>query len=371
MLRQAISSRSANVSRPPAAGGLRGLAGGRGASLFMALAAGFQALLGRLTAQDDVLVGTAVANRDRVELEGLIGFFVNTLVLRGDLSGAPSFRELLGRVRETALAAYLHQDVPFEKLVEELAPERNLSYPPLFQVMLALQNAPAGSLEIETLRLRPLNVEGAVAKFDLTVSFGESRGGLVGGAEYATDLFDATTVDRLAAGFERLLTAAVGDADRCVADLPLLSPAELHQLIEQLPPAAHAAVPGPPVLALFEGWADRTPDAIAAFAAGEAVTWAELDRRANRLAHRLVRLGVMMETRVGLCVERSVEMLIAVLGILKAGGAYVPLDPAYPRERLAFLMEDARVAVLITQERLLDRLPAGTGVATVLLDAGG
>ncbi|HEY2740313.1 MAG TPA: condensation domain-containing protein, partial [Thermoanaerobaculia bacterium] len=326
------------------------LARREGATLFMLLLAAFQALLARHSGQDDLAVGSPVAGRNRMETEELIGFFVNTLVLRGDLSsggtGGPTFRELLGRTRETALAAHLHQDVPFEKLVQELAPERNLAHAPLFQVMLVLQNAPAESLEIPGLRLRPVSTPGTAAKFDLTVSFAEHEGALSGMGEYAADLFDDPTIHRLLAGFERLLAGALAAPDRPLADLPLLSDAERHQVrIEWNPPGE---TPGLSVVEMFESWVDRTPDAIAVIAPGEALTYAELDRRANRLAHRLRALGVTIDSRVGLSAERSPEMIVAVLGILKAGAAYVPLDPAYPRERLDFMIEDARLQVLVT-----------------------
>ncbi|HVR95834.1 MAG TPA: amino acid adenylation domain-containing protein, partial [Thermoanaerobaculia bacterium] len=354
------------------------LARREGATLFMALLAGFQALLARYSGQDDLAVGSPISGRNRVEIEGLIGFFVNTLVMRGDLTGnlpggrggVPTFRELLGRVRETALAAYLHQDVPFEKLVEELAPERNLAHSPLFQVMLVLDSAPLASLAIRDLRLRPASGAGTTAKFDLVLSLEQRENGLIGAVEHATDLFDAATIDRLIGHYERLLEAAVSGEDQPLADLPLLSAAELHQARTEWNPAGAAgAAPDAPVAERFESWTDRTPDAIAVLAPGEALSYAEIDRRANRLARRLRALGVTVDCRVGLCAERSPAMIVAVLGILKAGAAYVPLDPAYPRERLAFMVEDARIPVLLTEARLLGSLPE-IPAATVLLDSG-
>jgi amino acid adenylation domain-containing protein len=332
-----------------------------GATLFMVLLAALQALLARTSGQDDLAVGSPIAGRNQVETEGLIGFFVNTLVLRGELAGAPSFRDLLGRVRAAALAAYMHQDLPFEKLVEELAPERSLAHSPLFQVMLALQNAPAETLEIRGLRLRPANAAATTVKFDLTLDVTEHGGALLGTAEYATSLFDATTVQRLLAGFERLLAGAVADPDRCAADLPLLSAEELHQVRSEWNPAPPA--PAASLVEMFESWVDRTPDAIALLAPGEALSYAGLDQRANRLAHRLRAHGVTIDSRVGLCAERSPEMIIAVLGILKAGAAYVPLDPTYPRERLAYLIEDAHVPVLLTREDILNAGESDSGPA--------
>ncbi|HZF13329.1 MAG TPA: amino acid adenylation domain-containing protein, partial [Thermoanaerobaculia bacterium] len=347
---------------------VQALARRSGATLFMVLLAGFQGLLARWSGQEDFAVGAPVAGRTHREIEPLIGFFVNTLVLRGDLSGTPSFYQLLGRVRETALSAYRHQDVPFDKLVEELAAERSLARTPLIQVLLALQNAPGLSLEIGDLRLRLLRVETRTAKFDLTVHLAEQDGALAGRVEYTTDLFDRTTVDRLIAGYERLVAGAVAEEDRPLVDLPLLSAAELHQIRSEWNPAP--APPGAALVERFESWAERTPDAIAVLAPAEALTYSELDVRADRLARRLRSLGVTLDARIGLCAERSPAMILAVLGIQKAGAAYVPLDPEYPRERLAFMVEDARLLLLITEERLLGRLPE-TAVATLLLDAGG
>ncbi|HVG09770.1 MAG TPA: amino acid adenylation domain-containing protein, partial [Thermoanaerobaculia bacterium] len=332
-----------------------------GATLFMVLLAGFEALLARTSGQDDLAVGSPVAGRNRVEIEGLIGFFVNTLVLRGDLSHAPSLRELLGRVRETALAAWLHQDVPFEKLVEELAPERSLAHSPLFQVMFVLQNAPAERLELRDLRLRMLEGTATNAKFDLTLAL-EGHDGAI---EYASDLFDGTTIDRLIVHYERLLAGALADPDQPLENLSLLSQSERHQL--RIEWNSDAAAPALSLIERFESWVGRAPDAAAVLAPEEVLTYAELDARANRLAHRLRALGVTIDSRIGLCAERSPAMIVAVLGILKAGAAYVPLDPVYPKERLAFMVEDARIPLLLTEERLLGSLPE-TAAATVLLD---
>jgi amino acid adenylation domain-containing protein len=355
------------------------LARREGATLFMVLLTVFQALLARLSGQHDLAVGSPVAARNRVEIEGLIGFFVNTLVLRGGIPADmadTSLRAQLARVRETALAAYLHQDVPFEKLVEDLAPGRSLAHAPLFQVMFALQSNAGFGLEIRDLRLRPVTAGGALgtagaagtaAKFDLTLTWVEQAGELAGELNCATDLFDGATIDRLAGYCERLAAAAVAAADRPLADLPLLSPAELHQARSEWNPAASAAGAAPAsVVARFERWAARTPHATAVVAAEETLTYADLDARANRLARRLRSLGVTTDGRVGLCAERSAAMIAAVLGILKAGAAYVPLDPAYPRERLAFMVEDARLPVLVAEERLLGFLPQTTA-ATLLL----
>jgi amino acid adenylation domain-containing protein len=341
-----------------------------GATLFMVLLAGLQTLLARASGQEDLAVGSPVAGRRRTEVEGLIGFFVNTLVLRGNLAGAPTFREILGRVRGTALAAYMHQDLPFEKLVEELAPERSLAHTPLFQVMFVLQNAPAEDLEIRDLRLRPFSGAGTTAKFDLTINLGEHDGELIGIAEHATDLYDSTTIDRLIGHFERLLAAAVASPDEPAFALPLLSPEEHRQiLVEWNDTAAESAYRTPACLdALFAAQVRRTPDTIAVVFGDEELTYAELDSRASRLARHLRRLGVGPDVLVGLSVERSLEMIVGVLGILRAGGVCVPLDPQYPAQRLAFMLEDTSCPVLLTQASLRDRLPAGS-YEVLLLDS--
>nr|QEO74530.1 condensation domain-containing protein [uncultured bacterium] len=341
-----------------------------GSTLFMVLLAGFQALLARYSDQQDFAVGTPVAGRNRVEMEGLIGFFVNTLVLRADLTGdgtgGPTFGELLGRVRETALAAQMHQDLPFERLVEELAPERSLAHAPLFQVMLALQNAPAESLEIRDLLLRPLGGGGTTAKLDLTLSLAEHPDGLSGNVEYATDLFDASTIDRLIGHYERLLTAAVVAPELRVAELPLLLAAERHQVIVE---SNDTSVPWPEGLLLHEvvaAQAARSPDAPAIRFAEETLTYTGLALQADRLARRLYTLGCIPESRVGIALERSPDLIVALLGVLRAGAAYVPLDPGYPRERLAMVLEDAASRVLITRTSLLASLPPAPGAVLCL-----
>jgi len=323
-----------------------------GATLFMVLLAGFQALLARHSGQQDLAVGSPVAGRNQVETEGLIGFFVNTLVLRGDLSREPSFRELLGRARETALAAYLHQDVPFEKLVQELAPERILAQTPLFQVMLTLQNAPVESLEIRDLRLRPVSTAGTVAKFDLELSLQEQQeqgGALAGTVEYATDLFDAATIDRLLVHFESLLAAALAQPDLRISELPLLSTAESHQLLAEWNDTEVALARGLLLSSLIAGQAARTPHALAATCGEESLTYARLDAAAQRVAHHLRMLGCGPESRVGVALERTLDLLVAFLGVLAAGAVYVPLDPEYPAARLTHLLEDSQPAALITQ----------------------
>nr|QEO74125.1 condensation domain-containing protein [uncultured bacterium] len=327
---------------------LQALVRGEGATLFMALVAGFQALLARTTGREDLPVGTPIANRNRAEIEDLIGFFVNTLVLRGDLSGDPSFREMLARSREAAFGAYAHQDVPFEKLVEELRPERDLSHSPLFQVMVMLQNAPMEALELPDLTVVPQGTDGGTTKFDLRLALMQTTEGLAGSLVYNRDLFDASTVERLGGYLETLLTAAAAHSELPLSELPLLGEAERRQLLQW--GDARPTSDGRALLhRLFEARAASEPERPAVTCAGEHLTYRELDVRANRLAHVLIASGVQPGDLVGLRLERSLDMVVAVLGVLKAGGAYLPLDPTYPEERLAFAIEDSRVAVVITQ----------------------
>ncbi|MGA2224692.1 MAG: amino acid adenylation domain-containing protein, partial [Syntrophobacteraceae bacterium] len=323
-----------------------------GVTLFMTLLAAFQALLHRYTGQDDIIVGSPIANRNRLETEGLIGFFANTLVLRTDLSGNPTFRKLLVRVREMALGAYAHQDLPFERLVEELHVARDLSYNPLFQVMLVFQNASLEPLQLSGLTLTPLATETGSAKFDLTLELIEGPRGLAGSIEYNTDLFDSDTIERMAGHFQILLQGIIANPDSRLSELQLLTEAERHQLLEWN--ATQTDYPRDKCIQeLFEEQVERIPDAVALVFKDQRLTYRELNRRANQLARHLRNLGVGPEVLVGICMERSLEMVVGLLGILKAGGAYVPLDSAYPRERLAFMVEDTRIAVLLTQRRTM------------------
>jgi len=332
-------------------------------TLFMTLLAAFQTLLLRYTGQDELIVGSPIANRTRPETEKLIGFFVNTLVLRGDLSGNPTFRELLWRAREATLGAYAHQDLPFERLVEALQRERDLSRHPLFQVMFALQNAPMEPPRLSNLAVRVVDLETVTSPFDLTLLLEESTGGLKGLLEYNTDLFDAKTIARLIGHFETLLAGIVADPDCRLSDLPLLTPAERHQLADwNVTTTPYPA--GRCLHELVEAQVERTPDAVAVQFGDAELSYRELNARANQLAHYLRRLGVGPEVRVGICVERSLEQMIGLLGVLKAGGAYLPLDPTYPAERLAYMLEDAGTPVVLTQQHLRSVLP--THAARVL-----
>ncbi|MET0646190.1 MAG: amino acid adenylation domain-containing protein [Pyrinomonadaceae bacterium] len=339
-----------------------------GVTLFMTLLAAFQTLLHRYTQQDDVLVGTAIANRNRAETEQLIGFFANTLVMRTSLAGDPTFIEVLHRVREVSLGAYAHQDLPFEKLVEELQPERSLSHLPLFQTMFILQNAPLQRLELDSLKLSPLEVDNWSAKLDLLLTMTEDPQGLTGTWIYNTDLFDATTVERMMVHFQTLLEGVAADPHQKISTMPLLSQEEWRQSVVEWNSATSEQGGSRCMQELFEEHAERTPDAVAVVYEDEELSYDELNRRANRLAHYLKRLGAGPQVLVGICVERSVEMIVGLLGILKAGATYVPLDPTYPSERLAFMVEDSRTPILLTQERLVPILPA-QGTRVVCLDA--
>ena len=324
-------------------------------TLFMTMLAAFQVLLYRYSGQEDIAVGTPIAGRGRTELEELIGFFANTLVMRSDLSGNPSFRELLARVRETALGAYTHQDLPFEKLVEELAPARDLSRNPLFQVVLALQNLPNEPLALGALEVEQLPTQGFGSKFDLMLTLRETAQGLYASWEYATDLFDETTIERMAANFQVLIEGIVADPACPIAQLPILTTAERERLAQWNDTAAE--YPSTRCIhQLFEEQVARTPQAVALICEDRQLTYAELNARANQLAHHLIGLGVEPEALVGVCLERSIDLVIALLAILKAGAAYVPLDPAYPAERLDFMLEDTRAAVLISTAVLSERL---------------
>ncbi|HEV7515241.1 MAG TPA: condensation domain-containing protein, partial [Thermoanaerobaculia bacterium] len=346
---------------------LERLSRGSGATLFMALLAAFQALLGRYSGQEDVVVGTPVAGRNHVLTEGLIGFFVNTLAIRTRLAGEPDFLELLARVREGTLSAFDHQDLPFEKLVGELQIERNMSHAPLFQVVFALQNAPAATRVIPGLALAPLAVDSGTAKFDLTAIVAPAGGGLSGLLEYNRDLFDRTTAQRLAGGFVRWLEAAVAAPAASLGQLSLLSTAERHQVLWEWNGTPGEPGWGGPLARLLAARAAANPGAPAVIGGDTVLTYDQLYGRAARVARRLRELGVGPGTRVGLCLERSPDLIVGLLATLGAGGAYVTLDPSYPEERLAFLLADCGAAVLVTRSDLGSRLPAG-GPALLLLD---
>ena len=339
---------------------LKRLSQSRDATLFMTLLAGFQTLLGRYSRQEQICVGTPIAGRDRSEIEGLIGVFINTLVLRGDLSGSPTFEELLARVRETTLTAYEHQDLPFELLVEELQPKRDLSRSPLFQAMFVLQNAPIPQKHLRDLTFSPLEFETGTSKFDLFCQFEETESGLKGWMEYNTDLFDASTIDRMVGSFEQVLESVVSDPGRLIDTIDLLPSSERHNVLVDWN-ATDEPYPDRCIDQLIAEQARRTPSAVAVVSGDDQLTYLELDRRSNQLARRLRALGVGPDVLVGICVARHVEMVVGLLGILKAGGAYVPLDPSFPLVRLQFMLEDTAAPVLLSEQSLLDSFPSYGG----------
>ena len=355
-------------------GRLLELARACGCTLFMVLQAGFAVLLSRLGAGSDIPLGTPAAGRSDEALDGLVGFFVNTLVLRTDVSGDPTFTELLARVRETDLAAYEHQEIPFERVVEELNPDRSLARHPLFQVMLQLDNEPDEDLRLPGLVVRDEPVAFDVAKFDLRLDLTDQRGadsapaGLAGVLEYATDLFDRATVARIAAGLLRVLEQVAADPARSVGALELLSAEEARQILVEWNDTG-TEVPELTVPELFEQCAARTPDAVAVVCGELALSYGELNERADRLARRLLRLGAGPERLVALALPRSTELVVALLAVLKAGSCYLPLDPGQPSERLGRVLRAAAPALLLTVGALTDQLPDDVpGTVTVILD---
>ena len=336
-------------------------------TLFMTLVAAFQTLLQRYTGQDDIVVGTLIAGRNREDVEGLIGFFINTLVLRNDFSGNPTFRELLVRVKTNALDAYNHQDVPFEKLVEELQPHRDTTRNPFFDVIFQLRNYPPRSVSLGDLKIDEYEIGSDIAKFDLSVALREDLTGLNGSVDYRTDLFDAATIERMVGHFQTLLEGIVVNPDKPISALPVLTEAEKHQLLIEWNDTKTDYPKDKCIHQLFEEQVEKSPDAIAVVFEDQQVTYRELNDRANQLARYLQKLGVGPDVLVGICMDRSVDMIVALLAILKAGGAYVPLDPGLPRERIAFMLEDSQASFLLTQARIEEFVPSFAG-ARVTLD---
>ncbi|WP_441287561.1 amino acid adenylation domain-containing protein [Sorangium sp. KYC3313] len=336
-----------------------------GATLFMTLLAAFEALLHRYSGQQDFCVGTPVAGRGRTELEPLIGLFVNTLVLRARLDGDPTFAELVGRVKADALEAYAHQDLPFEIVVDALAVERDLSRNPLFQVMFALQNVPPPALTLPGVEASPVPLDVERARFDLTLFLTESGEAIEGALEFDLDLFDPETIARLAGHYETILRAVASDPGARVAELPLLTAGERRELLIAWNATSAPPPPAACLHELFDAQAERSPGAVAVASEAGELTYRELRRRADALARRLRALGVRPETRVGLCVRRTLDMVVALWAIFKAGGVHVPLDPGYPRQRLQVILEDAAAHLLVTERALSGLVPAGS--AEVLL----
>jgi len=337
---------------------LKNLSRQQGVTLFMTLLTAFKILLYRYTGQTDILVGSPIANRNRAEIESLIGFFVNVLVLRTDLSGDLSFQDLLARVKSTALEAYVHQDLPFEKLVEELQPSRDLSYNPLFQVMFVLQNVPKPNLSLSDVSVSYEEGYNGTSKFDLTLFMEDSEQGLVATCEYNRDLFNADTITRMLGHFQTLLESIVRDPEQCISGLQLLTPPEFQQLLVEWNDTKTDYPPDKCIHQLFEEQVEKTPSDIAVIFENQQLSYRELNNRANQLAHYLQQLGVKPDIMVGICVERSIEMVVGLLAIMKAGGAYMPLDPAYPKERLAFTLADSQVSVLLAHTHLINDLPS-------------
>ena len=340
--------------RPDLTQALKALSRREGATLFMTLLAAFQCLLHRYTGQENIAVGSPIAGRSRVEIEGLIGVFVNTLVFRTAFSDSPTFKELLRRARTVCLEAYSHQDIPFERLVEELQPDRKSNQNPLFQVTFQLNNGPGVLLTLPGIDAEELEVESGISKFDLSLTLTDHGEDLAGWLQYNTDLFEPATVTRMLSHFQLLLEGIVADPDRSISELPLISEPEKHQVLLEWNRTRRNYPKDKRVHELFEEQTKRRPESVAVVFEDRQLSFAELNRRANQLAHYLRKLGVGPEVPVGLCVERSLEMIVGLLGILKAGGAYLPLDSQQPKERLVFMLEDAKIAVLLTDEKAFD-----------------
>ncbi|MBE9211186.1 amino acid adenylation domain-containing protein [Plectonema cf. radiosum LEGE 06105] len=328
-----------------------------GTTLFMTLLAAYSILLYRYSGQEDICVGSPFANRNRREIEALIGFFANTIVLRTQIKDNPSFAEFLQQVRRVVLDAHAHQDVPFEQVVEVLQPERSPSYNPLFQTMFVLENFSIDTFDLPDISLTPQLVERGTSQFDLSLSMWETQEGLRGYWEYNTDLFESTTIARMTGHLQTLLSAIVANPQSIISELPILTEKEQHQLLVEWNSKQSDFPHDKCIHELFELQVEKTPFAIAVEFGSQKLTYAQLNIKANQLAHHLQTLGVKPEVLVGLCVERSLEMVVGLLGILKAGGAYVPLDPNYPPERLAYMLTDSGVSVLLTQQKLINALP--------------
>jgi amino acid adenylation domain-containing protein len=350
---------------------LKALSQRSGVTLFMTCLAAFQILLYRYSGQEDIIVGTPISGRNRAEIAGSIGCFVNTLVLRTSLEGNPSFQELLNRVKQVAVAAYTHQDLPFERLTEALNPARDLSHSPLFQAMFILESNISETWRLPGVTITPLEVaRKGIANFDLTLNLTETATGIHGGFEYNSDLFDAETIERMVAHFHTLLAGIVANPDRGIATLPLLTPAEQQQILvdwndTEIDYPKHSCIHQ-----LFEAQVERTPHAVAVICGARQLTYQQLNYRANQLADRLHGMGVTADLLVGILMERSIELIVGLLGILKAGGAYVPLDPSYPPARLSYVLADAGVGILLTQSELLSFFPAPPA-QVVCLDVDG
>ena len=346
--------------------GVKRLSRTEGATFFITLLAAFNALLSRYSGQQDLVVGTASAGRRHVAMEKVIGFFVNTLALRTDVSDDPTFRELMGRVRQTTLNAYANQDVPFEKLVEELNPVRDLSRSPLFQVMMIQQNASQRFQTLGALSVTPFGTVAETAKVDLLLNVSEVGDRLRCALEYNTDLYDARTIEQMLRHFRYVLESVIRDPSRRVSEIELQSEPEQRELLERWNQTQAEYPRESSLVELVDAQAARTPHQVAAVFEGQQLTYGDLNQRANQLAHRLRTLGVGPDILVGVCLERSLEMLVAILGVVKAGGAYLPVDPAFPKDRQAFMLDDAKVPVLLTSAKLAAGLPPHAAIQICL-----
>ncbi|NJN12841.1 MAG: amino acid adenylation domain-containing protein [Richelia sp. RM1_1_1] len=346
---------------------LRQLSQREDSTLFMSLLAAFNILLYRYTDQEDILIGSPIANRNRAELEGMLGLFVNTLVLRNNLNGNPSFCELLHRVREVTLDAYAHQDLPFEMLVEELQPERDLSRNPLYEVMFVLQNTPNSVHEVSGLSLRTLEFDSGTSQLDIFLSMSESEAGLTGCLEYNTDIFDSTTINQFIKNFQTLLENIVVNPQQRLSELSLLTASEQEQLLFKLNQTRVDYPQDATLHQLFEQQVEQTPDSLALISESEELTYCQLNHKVNQLVHYLQNQGVTRYSLVALCLESSIDMVVGILAILKAGGAYIPLDPSYPVERLNFMLADSQVSLLITKQEILEKISLSSA-KTICLD---
>lgn len=334
---------------------IKSLAQHERATLFAALLSAFQTVLYRHTNQEDITVGTPVANRNKVEIENLIGFFVNTVAIRVDLSGNPTFRQLLGRVRETILEVQTHQEIPLERVVEEVQPKRELNRAPLFQVMFVLQNAPLPQLKLADLTLVPMEIDNGTAKFDLTLYMRETGQELTGSLAYNTDLFESASIARMIACFQTLVKSVATDADQQISKLELLAATQRRQLITEYNQTDEAYLCDRFIHQLFEAEAEVSPDALALVYENQNLTYGELNKKANQLAHYLKSMGIGPEVPVGICMEPCIDTIIGMLGIIKSGGAYVPIDTSFPKERVDFILDDVRAPVLLTRQTLVEK----------------
>ncbi|HET8841222.1 MAG TPA: amino acid adenylation domain-containing protein, partial [Ktedonobacteraceae bacterium] len=347
---------------------LRQIGQGEGATLFMTLLATFQILLCRYSGQEDIVVATPIANRSHVDVENLIGFFINTLVLRTNLRGNPSFRTLLQRVRTMALDAYLHQDVPFEQIVQAVQPERDMAYAPLCQVAFQLQNLTQETLDLPDITLQTIEVESTTTKFDLTLSINKHESGLSGEFEYNSDLFDRNTIVRMTAHFQRLLASIALQPEQQIWQLPMLEATEFQQIVLDWNRTEVAYTLERTTSQLVEVWAEQAPAAPALIAGNKSITYRELNRHANQLARYLQACGLQRGDIVGIYQERTIAMIVSLLAVFKAGGAYLPMDPAYPADRLAFMLKDSQATLLLTQETLAQKLAPLPGLHQISVD---